>query len=160
MSKILVTYFSASGVTAKVATRLAEATGAELYEIKPEVPYTKADLDWTNKKSRSSVEMNDKSSRPALADKAADVAGADVIFVGFPVWWYREPSIIDTFLEAYDFSGKTIVPFATSGGSKLGDTAKRMQEIAGAGAKVLDGARLQSGSSVAELKTWADGLGL
>ena len=160
MSKILVTYFSASGVTAKVAGRLAEAVGGELYEIKPEIPYSKADLDWTNKKSRSSVEMNDKSCRPALADKAADVAGADVIFVGFPVWWYREPSIIDTFLEAYEFGGKTIVPFATSGGSGLGDTAQRMQEIAGAGAKVLDGARLQSGSSVAELKAWSDGLGL
>ena len=160
MSKQLVTYFSASGVTADVAKRLAEATGAALYEIKPEVPYTKADLDWTNKKSRSSVEMNDKSSRPALADKAADVAGADVIFVGFPVWWYREPSIIDTFLEAYDFGGKTVVPFATSGSSGLGDTAKRMREIVGAGAKVLDGARVKSNSSVAELKAWADGLGI
>ena len=110
MSKRMVAYFSASGVTAKAAKELAGACGADLYEIKPEIPYTSADLDWMNKKSRSSVEMNDPSSRPALADHLADIAGCDVIFVGFPVWWYTAPTIIKTFLEAYDFSGKTIVP--------------------------------------------------
>ena len=121
--KTLVAYFSASGVTAKVAKKLAEAIGAELYDICPKTPYSRADLDWTNKQSRSSVEMNDKSCRPKLMDTAAPVAEADVVFIGYPVWWYREPSIIDSFLEAYDFSGKKIVPFATSGGSPVGDEA-------------------------------------
>lgn len=152
MSKKLVAYFSASGVTAAVAKKLAETVGAELYEIKPEVPYTRADLNWMNKKSRSSLEMQDTASRPALADKGANVAEADVVFVGFPIWWYREPSVIDTFLEAYDFNGKKIVPFATSGSSGLGDTAKRMQEIVGAGAVVLDGKRVKSNASGNELK--------
>ena len=157
MSK-LVTYFSASGVTAKVAERLAQAACADIYEIKPEKLYTDADLNWQDKNSRSTVEMNDKNCRPALADKNADVAGADVIFVGFPVWWYREPSIIDTFLEAYDFSGKKIVPFATSGGSGLGDTARRMQDLVGGSAKVVDGKRFASSISVEELRAWIDAL--
>ena len=127
--KILVTYFSASGVTAKVAKKLAEAIGAELYDIFPAIPYNTKDLDWTNAQSRSSVEMGDKGCRPRLLDKTAPVAGADVIFVGFPVWWYREPSIVDSFLEAYDFTGKKIVPFATSGGSDIGEEAPaRMAE--------------------------------
>lgn len=159
MSKKLVAYFSASGVTAKVAEKLAEAVGAGLYEIRPEVPYTNADLDWQNKKSRSSVEMDDKSCRPQMADQSADVSGAEVVYIGFPVWWYREPSIIDTFLEAYDFSGKKIVPFCTSGSSGIGETAKRMQEIAGSGV-VLEGKRFPSNVSVNELKTWADSLEL
>ena len=111
--KILVAYFSASGVTAKVAKKLAEAIGADLYDICPALPYTPSDLDWTNGQSRSSVEMNNKDCRPKLLDQAAPVARADVVFVGFPVWWYREPSIIDTFMETYDFSGKTVIPFAT-----------------------------------------------
>ena len=113
MSKALVTYFSASGVTAKLAKRLADGIGADLYEIKPETSYTSADLDWRNKSSRSSVEMDDRSSRPPIADMVQDMSQYDVVFVGFPVWWYREPSIIDTFMESYDFSGKTVVPFAT-----------------------------------------------
>ena len=159
MSKKLVAYFSASGVTAKVAEKLAEAVGAQIYEIRPEVPYTDADLDWQNKKSRSSVEMDDKSCRPQMADQSADVAEAEVVYIGFPVWWYREPSIIDTFLEAYDFSGKKIVPFCTSGSSGIGDTAKRMQEIVKNGI-VLEGKRFPSNVSVNELKTWADSLGL
>ena len=159
MSKKLVAYFRASGVTAKVAEKLAEAVGAGLYEIRPEVPYTNADLDWQNKKSRSSVEMDDKSCRPQMADQSADVSGAEVVYIGFPVWWYREPSIIDTFLEAYDFSGKKIVPFCTSGSSGIGDTAKRMQEIVKNGV-VLEGKRFPSNVSVNELKTWADSLGL
>ena len=159
MSKALVTYFSASGVTAKVAGRLAEAVGAQIYETRPEVPYTNADLDWQNKQSRSSVEMNDKSCRPRMADQSADVTGAEVVYIGFPVWWYREPSIIDTFLEAYDFSGKKIIPFCTSGSSGIGDTAKRMQEIAVNG-EVMEGKRFEADVSVNELKTWADSLGL
>ena len=128
MAKALVTYFSASGVTAKLAKRLAEAVGADLFEIKPETPYTNADLNWQNSQSRSSVEMNDRASRPAIAEKIADMARYDVVFVGFPVWWYREPSIIDTFMEAYDFSGKTVVPFATRPASTRAAPALRSVE--------------------------------
>ena len=156
MSKKLVAFFSASGVTAKVAKKLADVTGADLYEIKPEEPYTKADLNWQDKSSRSSVEMDDKACRPPLSDTDAGVAGASLIFIGFPVWWYREPSVIDTFLEAYDFSGKTIVPFCTSGSSGIGQTAERMQEIVGNGAKVLSGRRFAAGVTENELKRWSE----
>lgn len=155
MSRKLVCYFSASGVTGKAAKSLAEAVEADLYEIRPLIPYTEADLNWMDKKSRSSVEMNDPAFRPALADTKADVAAYDVIFVGFPVWWYTAPSIIRTFLEAYDFSGKVIVPFATSGGSGLGDTAKTLQELVPAAA-VKDGKLLNGGLDAGELKKWAD----
>ena len=155
MSKTLVAYFSASGTTAKVAKKMAEAIGADLFEIKPETPYTGADLNWQNKNSRSSVEMNDRSSRPAIAVKAADMPQYDVVFVGFPVWWYREPSIIDTFMESYDFAGKTVIPFATSGGSGLGDSAVNMQKLA-KGAKVVNGKRFSGSASAEELKAWAD----
>ena len=144
--KVLVAYFSASGVTAKVAERLSKATGADLFEIKPAQPYTSADLDWTNKKSRSSVEMDDRNSRPAIANKVADMSQYDVIFVGFPIWWYREPSIIDTFMESYDFSGKQVIPFATSGGSGMGDSGSIMQKLAPK-AKVDSGKRFSSGVS-------------
>ena len=154
MSKKLVAYFSASGTTAKVAKKMAEAIGADLFEIKPEKPYTGADLNWQNKNSRSSVEMNDRSSRPAIAVKAADMPQYDVVFVGFPVWWYREPSIIDTFMESYDFAGKTVIPFATSGGSGLGDSAANMQKLA-KGAKVVNGKRFSGSASAEELKAWA-----
>ena len=154
MSKKLVAYFSASGTTAKVAKKMAEAIGADLFEIKPEKPYTGADLNWQNKNSRSSVEMNDRSSRPAIAVKAADMLQYDVVFVGFPVWWYREPSIIDTFMESYDFAGKTVIPFATSGGSGLGDSAANMQKLA-KGAKVVNGKRFSGSASAEELKAWA-----
>lgn len=157
MSK-LVAFFSASGVTKKVAERLAEAAGAELYEIRPETPYTNDDLNWRNEQSRSSVEMKDLNCRPAITDTDANVACAEVIYVGFPVWWYREPSIIDTFLDAYDFSGKTIVPFATSGSTGIGQTAERMQEIVGSSAKVLEGKRFASSVSVEELKAWVNEL--
>ncbi len=153
--KALVTYFSASGVTAKVAARLAEALNAPLYEIKPATAYTAADLDWTNKQSRSSMEMEDKSCRPELADTDAPVAEADTIFVGYPVWWYREPSIIDSFLAAYDFTGKKVVPFATSGGSGIGEEAPaRMKEITGA--DVDSGRRFAANADAAELKEWAE----
>jgi flavodoxin len=153
--KVLVAYFSASGVTAKVADRLSKAVGADLFEIKPAEPYTSADLDWTNKKSRSSVEMADKSSRPAIANKVADMSKYDVVFVGFPIWWYREPSIIDTFMESYDFSGKQVVPFATSGSSGMGDSGSIMQKLAPK-AKVDSGKRFSSGVSEADLKAWAE----
>ena len=139
MNKTLVAYFSVSGVTARVAENLAAVAGANLYEIKPAVPYSKADLNWMNKKSRSSVEMGDKSSRPAIAAKVDNMEQYDVVFVGFPIWWYREPSIIDTFMESYDFTGKTVVPFATSGGSGLGDSYKNMQILAPGGFLWLEG---------------------
>ena len=152
--KALVTYFSASGVTAKLAARLADAMDAPLYEIKPAVTYTAADLDWRNQQSRSSVEMADKSCRPDLADTDAPVAYADVVFVGYPVWWYREPSIIDSFLAAYDFSGKKIVLFATSGSSDIGTEASaRAAEITGA--QVLAAKRFPANASAEELKAWA-----
>ncbi len=153
--KALVTFFSASGVTAKVAGRLAEAINAQLYEIKPATPYTQADLDWRNSQSRSTIEMKDNSCRPALADTDAPIADSDVIFVGYPVWWYREPSIIDSFLAAYDFSGKKIVLFATSGGSGIGEEAPaRAAEISKA--TVSAGKRFSSSVSEEELRAWAD----
>ena len=118
-SKVLVAYFSATGVTEGVAQQLAEVTGGTLHEIKPAQPYTDADLDWRNEQSRSSVEMKDKSSRPAITDKLTNMQDYDVIYVGFPIWWYTCPTIINTFMEAYDFKGKTVIPFATSGGSTI-----------------------------------------
>ena len=154
MSKALVTYFSASGVTAKVAEKLAKSIGADLYEIAPEILYTKADLNWMDKKSRSTVEMNDRSSRPAIGSKAENMDQYDTVFVGFPIWWYREPSIIDTFMESYDFSGKTVIPFATSGGSGLGDSAKNMQALA-PGAVVAEGKRFSGSASESDLAVWA-----
>ena len=155
MSKALVAYFSASGVTAKLAKRLADRIGADLFEIEPEVPYTDADLNWQNSKSRSSVEMNDRNCRPAIRSGVENIAQYDVVFIGFPVWWYREPSIIDTFMEAYDFSGKTVVPFATSGMSEIGDSGKNMQELA-KGANVVSGKRFKNSVPSDELKDWAD----
>ena len=154
MKKALVAYFSVSGVTEKLAGKLDDGTGADLYEIQAQEPYTEADLDWQNSRSRSSLEMKDRSSRPAIAGKVEDMAQYDVVFVGFPIWWYREPSIIDTFLEAYDFSGKQIVPFATSGSSGMGEIGKNMEALA-PGAKVDAGKRFSSGASEEELTAWA-----
>ena len=155
--KKLVAYFSASGVTKSVAEKLANAIGADLYDICPAMPYTPKDLDWTSALSRSTVEMNDKSCRPKLLDTGAPVAAADMIFIGFPVWWYREPSVIDSFLEAYDFTGKKIVPFATSGGSDIGEEApRRIAEISGA--EVLPGRRFAASVTTEELQDWAEGL--
>ncbi|MCR5136174.1 MAG: NAD(P)H-dependent oxidoreductase [Oscillospiraceae bacterium] len=159
MSKKMIAYFSASGSTAKLASTLAAAADAALYEIRPAVPYERRDLNWMDKKARSTVEMQDRSSRPALADTAAPVEEADVIFLGFPIWWYREPSIIDSFLDAYDFSGKTVVPFFTSGGSGLGEGQDRIEELA-KGAKVLPGRRFPARASESELRSWTDGLRL
>ena len=150
----LVTYFSAGGTTAGLARRLAEILKAPLYEIRPEEPYTPDDLNWSDKQSRSSVEMSDKNSRPPLADTGAPVADADVVFVGYPVWWYREPSIVDSFLEAYDFTGKKIVLFATSGGSGIGKEAPlRAADIAHT--EVVSARRFAADVSTDELKEWA-----
>jgi len=153
---VFVAYFTASvaGVTEKLAKRIASLTGGTLYQIKPETPYTKADLDWTTKASRSSVEMADKDCRPALADNDAPVADADVVYIGYPVWWYREPSIIDTFAAAYDFSGKKIVLFATSGSSDIGTEAgERIEAITGV--KVSGAKRFAASVSDEQLKAWA-----
>ena len=151
--KTLVAFFSASGSTAKLAQTLASTLGAELYEIRPAVPYERRDLNWMDKKSRSTLEMQDPNCRPELADTGAPVAGADLIFLGFPIWWYREPSIIDSFLDAYDFSGKTLVPFYTSGGSRLGEGQGRIEKLAG-GAKVLPGRRFSARTGGGELQEW------
>ena len=157
--KKLVAYFSASGTTAKAAKALAKAAGADLYEIKPAVPYTSADLNWMDKRSRSSVEMNDKHSRPALADTDAPVAGYDVIFLGFPIWWYTAPTIINTFLESYDFTGKTVVLFASSGGSGLGKSAAELRPSA-PGARIVDGRLLNGQLSENGLKSWIEKMNL
>lgn len=130
MTKKLVAYFSASGVTKRAAKKLAQQEGANLFEIKPLHPYTAADLDWTNKRSRSSVEMNDKSSRVEIANKVEDIAQYDEIYLGFPIWWGVAPHIINSFLEQYDLSGKTISPFATSGGSGYGRSNQELQPSA------------------------------
>ncbi|MBQ6919465.1 MAG: NAD(P)H-dependent oxidoreductase [Synergistaceae bacterium] len=159
MSNKLVAYFSASGVTASVAKKLAEASGAELYEIKPAVKYTSADLNWNNSNSRSSVEMKDKKSRPELADKNAKLEGVDVVFLGFPIWWYVAPTIINTFLEAYDFSGKKIILFATSGGSGFGKAVDGLKPSA-PNAEIREGKLFRSSVSVDDLKKWVDNLGL
>ena len=157
--KILVAYFSASGVTAKAAWKLSEAMGADLHEIKPEVPYSSADLNWMDKKSRSSVEMNDPSSWPTIAEKLADMEKYDVVFVGFPIWWYVAPTIINTFLESYDFSGKTIIPFATSGGSGMGKTNEKLGPSC-PGATLLQGKLLNGNLSEDSLKNWVKNLNL
>lgn len=151
--KVLVACFSATGTTAAVAEKLAKVTGGELFMIVPEKPYTAADLNWKDKESRSSVEMSDRNSRPAIASKVENIDKYDVIFVGFPIWWYREPSIIDTFMEAHDFNGKTVIPFATSGSSGIGDSGKNMQALAPE-AKVLEGKRFPADVSEEDLKKW------
>lgn len=155
MSKKLVAYFSASGVTESVAKELAKAAGADVYQIKPETPYTEADLNWMDKKSRSSIEMNDPNYRPAIAGKLSNMEDYDVIFVGFPIWWYVAPTIINTFLESYDFTGKTIVPFATSGGSGMGNTNSKLQKSC-SGANLVAGKMLNGRLSESELKSWAE----
>ena len=138
MSKKLVAYFSASGVTAGVAEKLAKEANADIYEIKPAVPYTKADLNWQDKNSRSSIEMSDHNSRPEIADKNANISEYDMIYLGFPIWWYIAPTIINTFLESYDFSGKKIILFATSGGSGFGKTVQNLQ-LSAADCKIIEG---------------------
>ncbi len=150
----LVAYFSATGTTARAARRLAEAADADLFEIEPEQPYTPADLNWNDKNSRSSREMADEKCRPAVAGEAPDMSRYDTVFVGFPIWWYVEPRIIDTFLETHDLSGKTVVPFATSGGSGLGRAPQRMATLA-PGATVTEGRLLNGSPDANELRAWA-----
>ena len=153
MRKILVAYFSASGVTKGVAQRLAKVAGADLFEIRPAVPYTQADLNWTDKKSRSSVEMNDPLSRPEIAEKLPNMADYDTVFVGYPIWWYVAPHIINTFVESYDLSGKTLVAFATSGGSGIGKTVEELKKLY-PDANWKDG-KLLNNISDKELVDWA-----
>ena len=160
MSKKLVAYFSASGVTAKVADILADAVGADIYEIRPEVPYTKADLNWMDKKSRSTIEMNDRASRPAIADKNAKVEQYDTIFLGFPIWWYRAPSIINTFLESYNFSGKKIILFATSGGSMFGKTVEELKVSVPATCEIIEGKLLNGKQTIPSIREWMEALNL
>ena len=158
MSKKLVAYFSASGVTAKVADMLADTVGADIYEIRPEVPYTKADLNWMDKKSRSTIEMNDRTSRPDIADKNAKVEQYDTIFLGFPIWWYRAPSIINTFLESYNFSGKKIILFATSGGSKFGKTVEELKVSVPATCEIIEGKLLNGKQTIPAIRNWTEAL--
>ena len=159
MSKQLVAYFSATGTTKKAAERLAKAIGADLFEIKPAVPYTKADLNWMDKHSRSSVEMNDPKSRPAMAETPR-LAGYDTVFVGFPIWWYQAPRIIQTFLESADFSGKTVIPFATSGGSGMGKTVELLRSSCAPDTRWNEGKRLSSHASAQEVSAWTKSLSL
>ena len=153
--KKLVAYFSASGTTKRLAEELASAIGADVYEIRPKVPYTRADLNWMDKKSRSTLEMKDPSSRPELADTDARIAEYDEVFLGFPIWWYVAPTIVNTFLESYDFSGKKIVLFATSGGSGFGHTREALAKSA-KGATIVEGGLLKGRHSAAELKSWGE----
>ena len=152
--KTLVAYFSASGTTKMVANRLAGAIGADIFEIEPKIPYSNQDLDWTDENSRSSLEMNDRSSRPEVTKKVSNMEQYDKIFVGFPIWWYVAPTIINSFLEQYDLSGKTIVPFATSGGSGMGETNKHLEPSC-KGAVLKDGKRFATYVSEEGLKAWA-----
>lgn len=155
INRKLVAYFSASGVTAGAAKTLAEVMKADLYEIKPQVAYTEADLDWMDEKARSTVEMHDLSFRPAIADKHADIAAYDTIYLGFPIWWYIAPTIINTFLESYDFSGKKIILFATSGGSGFGKTVENLQQSC-PGAVLTEGKIIPAGASKEEFSAWAE----
>ena len=155
MKKALVAYFSATGVTKRIADMLAESIGAKVFEIVPKQIYTKADLDWTNEDSRSSQEMKDKDCRPKIESRVRDMDKYDVVFLGFPIWWYCEPSIIDTFIEEHNFDGKIIVPFATSGGSEIGDTYKNIQKLAPK-AKVEKGKLFEAGVLMEELRKWAE----
>ena len=156
MANTLVAYFSATGRTAKVAKLLAEVLGADIHEIRPKVPYTRADLNWLNKKSRSSVEMSNKAFRPEMAESNVPIAEYDVIFLGFPIWWYVAPTIINTFLESADFSGKKIILFATSGSSKFGKTAEELKASVPADTEIIEGKLLNGRQSVASVKAWTD----
>ena len=156
MKKVLVAYFSASGVTEGVAMQLAEVTGGDLHKIQPEQPYTDADLDWRDKQSRSTIEMKDKSSRPAITDKLTNMQDYDVVYVGFPIWWYTAPTIINTFMEAYDFKGKTVIPFATSGGSSI---KKACEDLKATYPDVnWKEGKLLNRTSKKELENWVKGL--
>lgn len=153
MNKILIAYFSASGETGKLAKTLSAVTGGDLFEIRPETAYTSADLNWMDKKSRSTLEMKDEHSRPAIAGRVEDMAPYDTVFVGFPIWWYQAPRIIETFLESYDFTGKTVIPFATSGGSGMGGTNKALAPSC-KGARLVEGKVFRSNTSTDTLREW------
>ena len=156
--KVLVAYFSCSGVTKKVAETLARAAGADLFEIKPKVPYTKADLNWMDKKSRSTAEMENKASRPLIAEMVPNMSAYSTVFVGFPIWWYIAPTIINTFLEGHDMTGKTIVPFATSGGSGFGETVKYLKPSCSSTVKWHEGKLLNGHLSETDLKKWVSSI--
>lgn len=157
MGKTLVAYFSASGVTKKLAQTLADAIGADLFEIAPKVPYTRADLNWMDKQSRSTLEMQNPASRPEIAGTCKNIADYDTVFVGFPIWWYVAPTIVNTFLESCDLTGKTVVPFATSGSSGIGKTNSMLRPSCG-GARLLDGRVFKKNASKAELLSWSQSL--
>lgn len=158
--KSLVVYFSCSGMTQKVAEKLATATNSDLYEILPKNPYTNEDLNWRNKQSRTSIEMKDHSSRPEIKNKVKNIEKYDVVYIGFPIWWYVAPTIINTFLEQYDFSGKTIVTFCTSGGSEFGNTISELKPSCSNTTKWVEGKRFSSSVSEQELKNWANSLNI
>ena len=160
MSKRLVAYFSATGVTAKVAEMLADVVGADIHEIRPKVPYTKADLNWMDQNSRSSVEMRNKAFRPEIVENYIQMDDYDVVFLGFPIWWYVAPTIINTFLESHDFSGKKIVLFATSGGSKFGKTAEELKVSVSADTEIIEGTLLNGEQSITAIKAWTDTLSI
>ena len=160
MGKKLVAYFSASGVTKKIAEALAQIEGADLFEIVPENPYSAEDLDYRVKDSRSNLEMADESCRPGISSKVEDMSQYDSVFIGFPIWWAREPSIIDTFLEAYDFSGKKIVPFCTSGTTGAEKATAHIKGIVGSDVTVEEGKRLGAEATVEDVKTWTELLGM
>ncbi len=159
MKKILIAYFSAGGATARLAKTIADASGGDLFEIKPQLPYAAADLDWTDSRSRSTVEMNDAGSRPAIAERVENMMQYDAVFVGFPIWWYQAPRIIETFLESYALAGKTLIPFATSGGSGMGKTGSILKAVCPA-ATWLTGKRMQSSESASAVRRWLDELGI
>ena len=155
--KTLVAYFSASNVTKVVAEKIAAEEGADLYEITPKQLYTEDDLNWMDKHSRSTLEMSDLNCRPEIEGAVKDFDSYKFIFVGFPIWWGREPSVVDTFLEAYDFSGKTVIPFCTSGGSGFGKTGERIQSLVGEKTRVLPGKRLGGNVTAKDLERWVKG---
>lgn len=160
MKRVLVAYFSASGQTARLARTLAAVVGGELHEVRPQVPYDKADLDWRDPNSRSSLEMKRPSARPPLADTVADMGRYDTVFVGFPIWWYEAPRIVQTFLERYDFSGKTVIPFATSGSSGMGKTDAILKACCSPQTQWRPGRRMSSGEREQEVRSWVESLGL
>lgn len=157
MSSTLVACFSVTGTTKNIAETIAKEENADLFLITPKDPYTKEDLNWKDKQARSTVEMADPNCRPALETPAPDLSGYHTIILGFPIWWGREPSIVDTFLTSADFSGKIIIPFCTSGGSGMGRTCERIQNLVGKDAKVMEGRRVGGEVSMKDLKLWFDG---
>ncbi|MCM1218036.1 MAG: flavodoxin [Lachnospiraceae bacterium] len=159
-SKVLVAYFSATGTTKKLAEYAADAMGADLYEIMPEEPYTDDDLNYSDRSTRATVEQNDKNVRPAISGSVENMDQYEIVFLAFPIWWGEEPRIMDTFVEAYDFSGKTVIPFCTSGGSGIGSSGRNMQNLSTGDATWLDGARLGGSSSREDMVDWINGLGL